>query len=102
MLMSSNEQSLRDARAYMNAIDQHIASLQAERAGLEKRIAALTEKVGDESLPCWTCTSPQAADARHWLGANQNAAAARSASGLPLNCCKIVRSETRSTIVSYA
>jgi hypothetical protein len=38
------ERLLRDARALRRQIDEQIAWLQAERAGIDKRIAGLTEK----------------------------------------------------------
>jgi hypothetical protein len=53
-------------------------------------------------LPCWECRSPQAVDARHWLGSNQSGIAARAASGLPFCCCKVVMAQTGTTIVHYA
>jgi hypothetical protein len=83
-------------------IAREISSLQAEQARLDRLVADFAPKVGDEALPCWECGSPQAADARHWLGANQSGIAARSASGLPYCCCRVVMAQTGTTIVHYA
>jgi|SRR6516165_8776986 hypothetical protein len=98
----SNDHEIRAAQSQQRMIDQQIASLQAERSRLDKLIAGLATKAGDEGLPCWQCESPQAADVRHWLGSNQNAAVARSAGGLPLNCCRIATFQPRAVESRYA
>ena len=98
--MNNDEQrELQAAQERRDTIAREISSLQAERARLDRLITDLTPPVGDEALPCWKCRSPQAADARHWLGANQSGIAARAASGLPYCCCKITMAKTGTTIV---
>jgi hypothetical protein len=98
----SNEHELRQAQARRVAIDETIASLTAERARLDQRIAELSPTIGDDALPCWQCGSPQAQDVRHWLGSNQDPTVARSAGGLPLNCCRIETFQPRPIASHYA
>jgi hypothetical protein len=98
----SNEHELAAARARRVAIDEAIASLAAERARLDQRIAELSPTIGDATLPCWQCESPQAAGVRHWLGSNQDPTVARSAGGLPLACCRIETFQPRPIVSRYA
>ena len=44
-----------------------------------------------KQLPCWTCTKPQAMDARGWLGAASDVdlEGKLSPSGYPMNCCRV-------------
>jgi hypothetical protein len=42
-------------------------------------------------LPCWTCTRPEAAEVRYWLGScsDEDIETQRSPSGWPLGCCHV-------------
>jgi hypothetical protein len=101
----ANEQfhhELQAAQARRAAINQTIADLELERASLDRRIADLIPRASDDGLPCWSCPRPEGKDARHFLGANQDPAVGRTASGLPLCCCRLARAQTGSTIVHHA
>jgi hypothetical protein len=98
----SNDHELRAAQARRAAIDETIASLTAERARLDQRVAELSPTIGDAALPCWRCAQPEAVDARFWLGTNQDSRSSRAASGVPLCCCRIAKAQVGSTIASYA
>jgi hypothetical protein len=100
--MNNPHDQLRAAQERRAAINQTIDALDAEGKRLDKLIVEITPRLGDASLPCWTCTHPQSVDARHWLNANQDPRSARSPSGLPMSCCRVVRAQPRSTTVIYA
>jgi hypothetical protein len=101
-MQMNNEHELRATQERLRMIDQQISSLQAERSRLDKLIANLATKAGDDGLPCWQCQSLQAPDVRHWLASNQNPAVARSAAGLPLNCCRIETFQSRPIVTRHA
>jgi hypothetical protein len=42
-------------------------------------------------FPCWSCTRPEAIDAKHWLGSASEADFEKflTPAGQPINCCRV-------------
>jgi len=82
----------------LEGIDRTIDALENERPRLRQRLVELSEALTRSKLPCWDCSHPQARDARHFLSANQGQSGQVTQSGLPLNCCRIIVAQPRSTV----
>jgi hypothetical protein len=85
--MDNLRHELDAAKARRIAIDRAINTLEAEARQIDARIAELNQAVGRADVPCWNCPSDRAIDIRHRLNNCQNVTL--TASGLPIQCCKI-------------
>jgi len=87
--MSHNR--LQQLLAQREAIEIELAKYQRMLADLNVEINSLRGELRRKDLPCWTCTHPQAVEARAWLGAASDADVENqsSPSGVPLVCCRV-------------
>jgi hypothetical protein len=98
---NSSHDELRTAQERRARISESIHALSAELARLDTRIAALTEEASRaeyNGLPCWSCQEAVANDIRHRLR-NHGHSIMWSPGGVPVECCRIVVSQRRSTSI---
>jgi len=91
----AHDHNLAELLARREAVERELAAAELAQARLKRdlvaldaEIAAAREESDRDSLPCWHCQHPSAADVRHYLG-NNSGSYQRSPSGWPILCCRV-------------